>query len=143
MPRLLLLCCLVLSAPFALAQGPSAAKAGELPAWEQLSPQQRELLLAPVRDRWNNSAPDKRRHMLDHAQRWQSMTPEERNRARHGHKRWQDMPPEKRHEARALFEQMRGKSETERKALVEEWRKMTPEQRKAWVEAHPPKQREE
>ena len=154
--RTRLLACLLALAPLsAFAQQPPAAAA--LPAWDQLSAEQRELLLGPVRDRWNRSAPEDRRDMLDHARRWQSMTPEQRERARDGHKRWKGMspeqreharhgmkrwrgmPPEKREEARALFEHIRPLPDAERKAMLERWKAMTPEQRKAWVEAHPPK----
>ena len=136
--RTRLLACLLALAPLsAFAQQPPAAAA--LPAWDQLSADQRELLLGPVRDRWNRSAPEDRREMLDHARRWQSMTPEQREHARHGMKRWRGMPPEKREEARALFEHIRPLPDAERKAMLERWKAMTPEQRKAWVEAHPPK----
>ncbi len=136
--RTRLLACLLALAPLsAFAQQPPAAAA--LPAWDQLSAEQRELLLGPVRDRWNRSAPEDRRDMLDHARRWQSMTPEQREHARHGMKRWRGMPPEKREEARALFEHIRPLPDAERKAMLERWKAMTPEQRKAWVEAHPPK----
>lgn len=124
-----------------LAPGIAAAQANAqaLPAWEQLTPQQREQLVAPVRDRWNNSTPERRQHMLEHATRWQAMTPEERARARQGHKRWSDMPPERREQARALYQHMRGLPEAERKSMVERWKAMTPEQRRAWVEANPPR----
>ena len=132
----LLICLLALAPLSALAQQPPSPA---LPAWERLTPEQRELLLAPVRDRWNDSPPDRRRDMLDHARRWQSMTPEQRRHARHGMKRWEDMPPERRLQARALFEQIRRMPEAERRALLERWKAMTPEQRDAWVEAHPPK----
>ncbi|MCR6663038.1 MAG: DUF3106 domain-containing protein [Luteimonas sp.] len=111
-----------------------------LPEWEQLTQQQREQLIAPVRERWNSSTQDKRHHMLDHAARWQSMTPAERERARHGERRWRDMPPERREQARALFEHMRTLPEAERKAMVERWKAMTPEQRKAWMDANPPRE---
>lgn len=134
LPTLLLAFALVPAAAFA--QQPQQA----LPAWDQLTPQQREQLLAPVRDRWNTSSPEKRQHMLDHAVRWQSMTPEQRERAHRGHKRWKDMSPERREQARALFEHMRPLPEAERKALVERWKAMTPQQRKAWVETHPPRE---
>ena len=133
----LLVCLLALAPLSAFAQQAPAAAA--LPAWDQLSAEQRELLLGPVRDRWNRSAPEDRRDMLDHARRWQSMTPEQREHARHGMKRWRGMPPEKREEARALFEHIRPLPDAERKAMLERWKAMTPEQRKAWVEAHPPK----
>ena len=136
-PRTLVLAFVLALSPFA-AMAQSATPA-PLPAWEQLTPEQRELLLAPMRDRWNRSAPAERGQMLDHARRWQSMTPEQREHARHGMKRWRGMPPEKRDEARALFEHMRTLPEAERKAMAERWKAMTPEQRKAWVDAHPPK----
>ena len=98
-----------------------------------------ELLLAPVRQRWNASPPEKRQHMLEHARRWQSMTPEQREHARHGMRRWHDMPPEKRRQARALFDHIRGLPEAERKAMLERWKTMTAAERKAWVDAHPPR----
>lgn len=135
--RTRLLACLLALAPLSAFAQQSPAPA--LPAWEQLTPEQRELLLAPVRDRWNDSPPGKRQEMLDHARRWQSMTPEQRRHARHGMKRWQDMPPEKRRHARALFDYIKPLPEAERKAMIERWKAMTPEQRDAWVEAHPPK----
>jgi len=77
-----------------------------LPDWEHLSAQQRELLIAPMRQRWND-APQQRRRMFEHAQRWQSMTPEQRERARKGARRYADMSPQQREEARVLFERMR------------------------------------
>lgn len=113
------------------------AASDSLPEWDQLSAQQRELLLAPVRERWNNSTPDKRRHMLEHARRWQSMSPEQRDHADHGMRRWRDMPPEKRRQARALFEHIRPLPEAERKIMLERWKAMTPAEREAWTQAHP------
>ena len=136
-PRTFTLAIVLALSPFAAIAQSSAPAA--LPAWEQLSAEQRELLLAPVRERWNRSPPEDRREMLDHARRWQSMTPEQREHARHGMKRWRGMPPEKREEARALFDHMRDLPESERKAMVERWKVMTPEQRKAWLDTHPPK----
>jgi len=62
------------------------------PAWEQLSAAERDLLTAPIRERWNSN-PGERARMLEHAQRWQAMTPEQRKRAHHGMKRWSHMDP--------------------------------------------------
>ena len=108
-----------------------------LPTWEQLSPAQRELLLAPIRERWN-SQPQDRQRMLDHAQRWQQMTPEQRQHARHGMQRWEHMDPAQREQMRALFAKMRTLDEPGRAALKAQWRAMTPEQRAAWAKANPP-----
>lgn len=122
----------------AFAQEP--ARPASHPAWEQLGTVERDLLTAPIRERWNNN-PGERARMLDHARRWQAMTPEQRQRAHHGLKRWSHLDPEKRAEARALFGKMRQMSPEQRRALREQWHAMTPEQRKAWIEANPPKPR--
>src|SRR5690554_7802657 len=84
--------------------GPAPAQSGQtLPEWDQLTAQQREALVAPVRARWNNE-PERRARMLHHAERWQQMSPEERERAHHGMKRWRDMSPERRDEAQTLYQ---------------------------------------
>lgn len=115
-------------------------RAATHPAWEQLGAAERDLLTAPIRERWNSN-PEERARMLAHARRWQAMTPEQRQRAHHGMKRWSHLDPGKRAEARALFGKMRRMSPEERKVLREQWHAMTPEQRKAWIEANPPEPR--
>ncbi len=127
--------------PLALAIAlPAAAQSAtgdaQLPAWEQLTDAQREALIAPIRQRWNDH-PDKRGHMLAHAERWRDMGPEQRERARHGAERWRQLDPEKREAMRALYARMHALPEAERQALREQWGKMTPEQRRAWVKANP------
>jgi len=129
--RCLVLCTLVL-----LAMPAFAAASQALPAWERLSPEQREQLIAPVRDRWN-ADPEQRARLLEHARRWQAMPPEQRARAHQGVRRWKHMSPEQREQARALYSRMRGLDEAGRRALKERWRAMTPAQQKAWVEANP------
>ena len=119
---------------------PSATQA-PLPAWEQLTDAQRELLVAPLRERWNASPGDRAR-MYDRAERWRTMTPEQRARARRGMGHWEHMDPEQRREMRALFEKMRGMTHEQRKALRDRWHAMTAAERRAWVEANPPKDRD-
>lgn len=113
-----------------------AAPAAMLPAWDQLTPAQREQLVAPVRDRWN-AEPAQRPRMLLHAQRWQNLSPDQRQRARHGVKRWQKMDPEHREQMRAVFDHVRGMPEPERRVFMAKWRAMTAEQKRAWLLAHP------
>jgi hypothetical protein len=130
---------LVAASPVFAADPPKDAgtvPAKPLPAWEQLTPAQREQLIAPVRERWNNQ-PEERQRMLERAERWQEMTPEQRKQARHGMKRWEHMSPEQREQMRALYAKMRGMDETQRAALKAQFRAMTPEQRRAWVQANP------
>lgn len=118
-----------------LAQSQPAAT---LPEWDKLTPQQREALIAPVRERWN-SEPTERTRMLDHAQRWKDFSPDQRGQARKGMRRFENMTPQQREEARALFDRMRQMPPEDRKKLREEWSQMTPEQRRAWVQKNPPK----
>ena len=131
----LALACLALPA---FAQQKPAAPTAAPPAWEQLSTADREALIAPLRDRWNNADADKRQRMLEHAREWRTMTPEQRKAAREGMRHWSHMDDKKRDEVRALYERTRGMDPEQRKALRQQWPTMTPEQRKAWIDAHPP-----
>lgn len=137
-PSLLLLPLLLACAGSAFAQSAPA------PAWEQLTPAQREQLIVPLRDRWNDADAAERARMLEHARRWQSMTPAERTEARHGMHSWKRLPPDQREEARALYSKLRVLPEAEREALRERWKRMTPEQRRQWAAENPapPRQRE-
>jgi hypothetical protein len=132
---------LLLCAP-AFAQGTPDAKptpaaaARAYPAWEQLSVAERDMLLAPVRERWNSN-PEHRARMMEHAQRWQTLSPEQRKRMHRGMKRWGHMSPEQRAHARALFGEMRKLSPEQRQELRAKWKAMTPAERDAWIKAHP------
>ena len=126
---------LLLLAGNALAQ---STPAQPLPEWEKLTSQQREALIAPVRERWN-SDPDDRPRMLEHAQRWKSMTPEQRRQARKGMRRFEGMNPHQREEARVLFLRMKDLPPEQRKKLREDWKNMTPEQRRVWIQKNAPR----
>lgn len=125
---LLLPCCAFAATPAA----PTSQEPQSMPAWEQLTPAQQAMLIAPVRERWNAN-PDERARLYERARRWQEMTPEQRQRARHGMKRWQHMDPQQRARARVLFRKMRELPPERRQALREEWKAMTPAQREEWV----------
>jgi hypothetical protein len=132
---------LLCSAPVFAQTAPSsqatpAAPARSFPAWEQLSVAEREMLVAPVRERWNSN-PQARAKMMDHAQRWQTMTPEQRQKAHRGMKRWGHMTPEQRAQSRALFGEMRNMTPEQRQELRAKWKAMTPAEREAWIKAHP------
>lgn len=126
---------LLLLAGSALAQ---STPTQPLPEWDKLTPQQREALIAPMREHWN-SDPGERPRMLEHAQRWKTMTPEQRKQARKGMRRFEGMKPHQREEARALFERMKDLPPEQRKKLRDEWKGMTPEQRRVWVQKNAPK----
>jgi len=127
---------LLLLAGNALAQ---SAPAQALPEWDKLTPQQREALISPMRDRWN-ADPSERPRMLERAQRWRDMTPEQRRQARKGMRRFEGMKPHQRDEARALYERMKGLPPEQRDKLRDEWKAMTPEQRREWMQKNAPRE---
>jgi hypothetical protein len=143
----LLIAACVLAASPVLAQSTPPAKpattqstqsgAAELPEWDRLTPQQREALIAPVRERWDGN-PAQRAHMLDRAHRWSQMTPEERQRAHHGMKRWKRMDPEQKQQMRAFYERTRNMTPEQRKAEREKLKAMTPARRREWLEQTAP-----
>lgn len=102
------------------------------PRWEQLTPAQREMIVAVMRDRWNDN-PRERGRMLRHAERWKAMTPEQRRQAHQGMHRWADMKPEDRQRMRALYDESKRLSPQEREALRRKLQSMTPEQRREWL----------
>ena len=126
----------------ALALWPALACAQDAPApppppdWDQLSPAERDALIAPLRDKWNSN-PEQRARMAERAERWKHMPREQRDHARKGMQRWEKMSPKQRQEARALFHVIHRLDPERRKAFLAEWRKMTPQQRDAWLQAHP------
>ncbi|QLQ26936.1 MAG: DUF3106 domain-containing protein [Pseudoxanthomonas sp.] len=132
--RLFVLGLLAFASAEAFTQSPPPAP---LPAWEKLTPQQREALIAPLRDRWNRE-PEDRPRMMERAQRWQALSPEQRAQARHGMKRFEGMSPEQRRQARALYGRMKELT-PEQRALRDQWKKMTPEQREAWMQENAPR----
>ena len=136
--RHVLVMLLALVPTIALAQDTAPA----LPAWEQLSPAQREQLIAPIRERWN-AEPAHRGRMLAHAQRWRELSPEQRRRAHRGMKRWEGMSPEQHEQMRAVFSHIRPLPRPAQKEFLAKWRAMSPEQKRSWVLANPAPARRE
>lgn len=123
---------LLLFAPLAAAQN-----APTLPAWEQLTPAQREQLIGPLRERWN-SQPQTRQRMLRNAQRWQQLDPQQRQRAQRGLQRLRQMSPEQRQRAREMYQRMQALPDDQRKQLRQHLRQMSPEQRRQWLRDNKP-----
>lgn len=138
--RHLIILALLLAPALVMAQDKSSATAApptaQLPDWDHLSGDQRDALIAPLRERWNAN-PDERARLFERAKRWQAMPAAARERAHHGMQRFEKLSPEGRKHARALFYAMRGMDEAERKDLLGKWHAMTPQQRNDWVTAHP------
>lgn len=137
--RLVLTLALLLVSRFAMAQVKPATDA-PMPEWDQLTSAQRNDLIAPLRDRWNNS-PEERTRMYTRAMRWKAMPVDARERAHDGMQRWEKMSPEKRQQAQALFHSMRQMDAGERKSFLAKWHAMNSQQRNEWITAHPAPER--
>ena len=87
---------LVVAAPLAYADG------GADPSWEQLTPDQQQML-GPYRKQWDRLPPQQREDLARGAARWQDMTPEQRERAQQRLKQWQNLPPEDRERVRERY----------------------------------------
>jgi hypothetical protein len=109
---------LLLSCLLTLATAPAwcTGSPGSLPAWDQLTPAQREVVIAPIRERWT-ADPQLRVRLFEHALRWQQLSPDQRARMRRGMGRWEHMAPEQRDAMRALFHKMRTMTPDQRQAL--------------------------
>lgn len=127
---------LTLAPLLACAQQAAPATATSYPEWDKLSAAQHELLIAPLRERWNAN-PEERPRLLERAQRWQQMPKAQRMRAREGLQRWDAMSPQQREQARALFHALRGMDKDARRAFLDQWQQMSPQQRADWAKAHP------
>ncbi len=122
------------ASPTAQGARPTTTAPAVPPEWERLTVEQREAVIAVLRDRWNAN-PGQRARMLEHAKRWQTMTPEQRRLAERGLSRWSRMSPEERAKVRERFHARDGSRMTpdQRRALRETLRGMTPEQRREWL----------
>lgn len=106
--------------------------------WASLTPAQREVLIAPLRARWDDNA-SQRGEMMGRAKHWAAMTPAERKLAQRGMHRWEKLSPEQRAQAKQLYMRMKDMTPEARKALRDQWHNLSPEQRSAWLKANPPR----
>ena len=102
--------------------------------WEHLSESDRAALIAPIRERWKRSSPERRSQMLDRAKRWQAMSPEQRQLARDGARRYHRADSENKKRMREVFQHIKQLPPAEREKIIALWRQLTPEQRREWMQ---------
>ena len=106
--RRLLAACL-LAAGSALAQAQPAA-----PSWQDLSPQQQQIL-APLAGEWDRLDAESRALWLGVAKRYPNMTPIGQKRTQSRIAKWAKLTPEQRAEARRKYREMRQRQDLRRK----------------------------
>ena len=78
---------------------PGAPAADDPIAWNQLSPEEQQVL-QPFGEKWQQLSPEQQRRLQKGARRWATLTPEERGRVRERLQRWKQMSPQQRARAR-------------------------------------------
>ncbi len=108
--------------------------AADLPGWDQLTIDDRNALMLPIRDRWEKADPAQRQKMLDRAKKLAEMTPEQRAKIHKGARRFMRADPQHREQLKAMHEYIKTLPPEERRALRQTWQKLTPAQRRAWID---------
>jgi hypothetical protein len=90
------------------------------PPWEQLSPQQKEIL-EPLKDEWNNYPDVQRRRALGIAERYPKLSPQEQDRVYTRLRLWNSLSPEDRDLARKNFQDLRQLPPGKREEAKKKW----------------------
>jgi hypothetical protein len=118
-----------------------AKKANTGPQWAELNAEQQHIL-APLKNDWDNLAPQTRRKWIGIAKRYSGMKPLEQDRIQNRMQRWANLSPEQRDRARENYKRMAKASAEKRRKLREQWAQyqasLPPEQRHGFVPAPAP-----
>ena len=91
------------------------------PSWEQLKPQQREVL-APLAQEWNNMDAAKRKKWLGIAKRYPGMTPSDQHRTQLQMRDWYSLTPEQREIVREKYKTIKKLPSYKRQEIKQKWR---------------------
>ncbi len=91
------------------------------PSWEQLKPQQKEVL-APLAQEWNNLDAVKRKKWLGIAKRYPGMTPSEQHRTQLQMRDWYSLTPEQREIVREKYKTIKKLPPGKRDEIKQKWR---------------------
>jgi hypothetical protein len=91
------------------------------PSWEQLKPQQREVL-APLAQEWNNMDAIKRKKWLGIAKRYPGMTPSDQHRTQLQMRDWYSLTPEQREIVREKYKTIKKLPPDKRHEIKQKWR---------------------
>jgi hypothetical protein len=91
------------------------------PSWEQLKPQQKEVL-APLAQEWNNLDAAKRKKWLGIAKRYPGMKPSEQHRTQLQMRDWYSLTPEQREIVREKYKTIKKLPPDKRDEIKQKWR---------------------
>ena len=111
----LLALCLATGAP-----AQPAGKKASSPLWAALTADQ-QMILAPLRDDWENIEPERRRKWIGLAKRYPKMTAQQQERVQLRMQRWAALTPEQRRQARENYKRMAKQRADKREQLRRQW----------------------
>src|SRR5690242_13761328 len=91
------------------------------PSWEQLKPQQKEVL-APLAQEWNNLDAAKRKKWLGIDKRYPGMAPSEQHRTQLQMRDWYSLTPEQREIVREKYKTIKKLPPDKRDEIKQKWR---------------------
>lgn len=104
-----------------------------VPAWNELSPQQREDL-ARFQSNWDRMPASRRVAILERYSRWQQASPQARETWRDGERNFQQMSPLQRQQMRRSLAAVRELPAEKQRYLRRLWQSLSPDQRRLWLE---------
>jgi len=115
-----------------------AAQAGPDPAWETLTPAQKQVL-APLQRDWSSLDPSRREKWIEVAARYPTMSEDKRRRLQERMATWARMTPAERASARLQYQEIRQLPPEERQARWQAYQALSEEERRALAQrARPP-----
>lgn len=111
----------VLALCMAAGAGAQPAKKANRPVWAELTADQ-QMILAPLKEDWENLAPDRRRKWVGIAKRYPTMNAKEQERVQRRMQRWAALTPEQRRQARENYKRIaKQRAEKRNQKLAERW----------------------
>ncbi len=120
--RLALLLVALCIAAGAAAQ-PASKKAAKpsRPAWAELTADQ-QMILAPLKEDWDELAPERRRKWVGIAKRYPTLNANEQERVQRRMQRWAALTPQQRQQARENYKRIaKQRAEKKNQRLAERW----------------------
>ncbi len=110
----------------ALSPKPSTTKSAKVepkaPTWQQLTPQQKQLL-AELATQWDQQPDRLRNSLIKVANKYPKMKPDEQQRVRRRITRWASLTPEQREIARQRYQKIKTQPPEKQKEVKQKWEK--------------------
>lgn len=107
------------------------------PSWQQLSPQQKQVL-GELESQWAQQPDRLRNNLVKVANKYPKMKPEEQARVRRRITRWASLTPEQRQAARERYKQIKKQPTEKQKEVKKKWERYQSQRGKPTTDMPPP-----